>query len=186
MIPDYLTRYYQQGENPFLSLNMLPLDKADEVRRNHCKKLNIDNFYADETYLQNRIEIEQWMYKEFVRKGGKPKEKVPIYMTLGESVGGGDIRLDIQQNACELKIPLKYLDLECISFTLEDSMVDLIFDDNCKLIDVRRTNTPNVYLFEEIQAVADRYHIYDEPVVHYFEAQVWNQDMLKQFLFSNK
>ncbi len=184
MLPNYLTRYYQHGENPFLSLNMLPIDQANEIRRNHCKKLNINNFYADDKYLQSRTEVERWIYNEFIKKGGEPKSKVPIYMTLGESVGGGDIRKDIQQNSCELKIPLKYLDLERISFTLEDSMVNLIFDENCKLVDIHNTTTPNVYLFKEIQAIAEKYHIYDEPVKHYFEAQVWDIDMLQKYLCS--
>ena len=118
-VPDFLTRYYVKGENPYLSLNDYPFEQANNIKKAHCKLYNINGFYADDSYLIERRKIEKWIYEQLVSKGGKPECDVPIYMTLGESPGGEyDIRADIQKDAAELKIPLDRLDLLAITLRL--------------------------------------------------------------------
>ena len=180
-VPDYLTRYYVHGENPFLSLNDYSFEKANEIKKNHCRRNNIGGFYAEDDYLVHRKEIEKWIYKQLVAKGGNPQTEVPIYMALGESPAGEfDIREDIQKDAEALKIPLSCLDLSAISFTFPDSMYRFITDDNGTVVGGERMDTPDVYLYHELEEVISKY----KTDSHYIEAQVWNRKMLLDYLNS--
>ncbi|MDF2821307.1 MAG: hypothetical protein K0R15_1748 [Clostridiales bacterium] len=178
-IPDFLTRYYVHGENPFNSLNDYPFEQACEIKKKHCIRNNISGFYAEDDYLIQRKEIEKWIYNQLVTKGGNPQNTVPVYMALGESPQGDfDIRVDLQKNADEIKIPIKCLDLSAISFTFPDSMYRFVTDSNGNIVGGERTNTPIVYLYSELEEVISRY----KTDLHYIEAQVWNREMLFDYL----
>ena len=178
LVPSFLTRYYVEGENPFISLNDHPFEKANELKKEHCKRNNIGYFYAEDDYLLHRREIEHWIYNKLIEKGGNPKNNVPIYMTLGESPNGEyDIRADIQRNAAEIRIPIDELDLSAVTFTFPDSMYKFILNENGDIVGGERTNTPDVYLYNELESVIKRYRT-DK---HYIEAQVWNREMLAKF-----
>jgi len=180
-VPDYLTRYYQQGEYPFLSLNDLPFEEANKVKRAVCRKNGIGRFYAQDDYLVHRKEIERWLYRELIRLGGKPADDVPVYMTLGDSPEGEyDIRTEVQKNAVGIRIPIKEIDLSAVTFTYPDSMYEHIVDTNGNLITGRRTNTPRVYTYEELPPVVRKYRIYDNYRFN-IEAQVWNREMLHKY-----
>ena len=183
-VPDYLMRYYKKGEDPFLSLNDLPLAEANRVKRRHCEEDDIGGFYAEDGYLPNRREIEHWIYGQLIAKGGHPTCTVPVYMTLGESpTGQFDIRADLQKNAAELRIPVAALDMAAVTFTFPDSMYQIVLDDDDNLVAGGRTNTPVVYMYREIEAVMRKYEGYLD--THYIEAQVWNREMLKNFMDKN-
>lgn len=180
-IPDYLTRYYQKGEYPFMSLNDLSLHEANEVKRRHCGKNDIGDFYAQDDYLVHRIEIEKWIHWELLRLGGKPENEVPVYMTLGESPEGMyDIRTELQKNGEEIKIPIREIDLSAVTFTYPDSMYEHIYDAEGNFISGRRTNTPRVYTYQDLPAIIQKYRIYDNYRFN-IEAQVWDRDMLHNY-----
>lgn len=180
-VPDYLTRYYQKGEYPFLSLNDLPFEEANRVKLSHCKKNGIGDFYAQDDYLIHRREIERWIYRQLIRIGGKPKNEVPVYMTLGESPEGDyDIRLALQKNAEEIRIPVQEIDLSAVTFTYPDSMYEFIEDADGNVIGGRHTNTPEVYTYQDLPSVIQKYRVY-ENYKYNIEAQVWNREMLHIF-----
>jgi hypothetical protein len=180
-IPEYLTRYYQKGEYPFMSLNDLPLEEANKVKAAYCQKNGIGLFYAQDDYLIHRKAIEQWMYNELIRLGGKPTSKVPIYMTLGDSPEGEyDIRADLQKNAEEIRILLKEIDLSAVTFVYPDSMYELVQDADGKIIDGRRTNTPKVYMYRDLPELIQKYRVYEQNIFS-IEAQVWNRETLHQY-----
>jgi len=180
-VPAFLTRYYQKGEYPFMSLNDLPFEEANRVKRAYCIKNNIGLFYAQDDYLVHRKEIEKWLYNELVRLGGKTANDVPVYMTLGESPEGEfDIRTDLQKNADEIRIPLEEIDLAVVTFVYPDSMYELVQDADGKIIDGKRTNTPEVYLYRDLPELYKKYRV-DEQNVFSIEAQVWNREMLHQY-----
>jgi len=180
-LPNYLTRYYQKGEYPFLSLNDLPLKEANRVKLAHCIKNGIGGFYAQDDYLIHRREIERWIYKQLIKIGGKPKNKVPIYMTLGESPEGDyDIRLGLQKNAEEIRMPIQEIDLSSVTFTYPDSMYEFVGDADGNVIGGRRTNTPEVYKYQDLSSVVRKYRIYENYRFN-IEAQVWNREMLHEF-----
>jgi hypothetical protein len=180
-IPDFITRYYQPGEYLFMSLNDLPLDQANRVKAQYCKKNNIGKFYAQEDYLVHRKEIENWIYHELVRLGGRPVDTVPVYMMLGESpLGEYDIRGELQQNAGVIKIPLEEIDLSAVSFTYPDSMYEHIVDDHGNIVSAGRTNTPVVYTYNDLSAVVKKYRVYENYRFN-IEAQVWDRAMLHRY-----
>ena len=183
-LPTYLTRYYISGEDPFISLNDLSLDQANRIKKLHCLKNNISDFYAKDEYLIHRLEIEKWIYNQLLLKGGIPANTVPIYMCLGDSPKGKyDIRGDIQKNSVEIKIPLSALDLRTVTFTYPDSMYKFLLDENNKIIGGERTNTPAVYFYSELKTAIRNYKDGNEKMEdHYIEAQVWNREQLHKYL----
>ena len=179
--PTYLTRYYQKGEYPFLSLNDLPFEAANKVKLAHCNRNDIEDFYAQDDYLAHRREIERWIYQELIRLGGRPKNEVPVYMTLGESPEGEfDIRAELQKNAEEIRIPLGEIDLAAVTFTYPDSMYEFVEDANANVISGRRTNTPKVYRFEDLPLIIRKVGVYERYRFN-IEAQVWNREMLHEY-----
>ena len=178
-VPTYLTRYYTKGENPFISLNDLPPEEANRVKMRHCVRNGISGFYAEDDYLVQRREIERWIYGQLVSKGGNPQTNVPVYMTLGEApTGEYDIRADVQMGAVEIRIPVGQIDLSAVTFTFPDSMYRFVLDEHGAIVGGERTNTPDVYLYNELEDVIGKYAT-DE---HYIEAQVWNRSMLQRFM----
>jgi hypothetical protein len=181
VVPEFLTRYYQKGEYPFMSLNDLPFEEANRVKQAHCKKNGIGFFYAQDDYLVHRKEIEQWIYRELIRLGGKPVNEVPVYMTLGESPEGEfDIRLDLQKNAEEIRIPIGEIDLSAVTFTYPDSMYEILLDSDGNEIGGGRTNMPKVYMYGDLPPVIQKYRIYENYRFN-IEAQVWNREMLHKY-----
>ena len=181
MVPDYLTRHYQKGEYPFLSLNDLPLKEANKVKQVYCRRKGIVDFYAQDDYLIHRREIEKWIYRELIRIGGRPKNEIPVYMVLGKSPEGDyDIRSELQKDAEEIRIPVKEIDLSAVTFTYPDSMYEHIVDADGNLIGGRRTNKPRVYTYEELPSVIKKYRVYDDYRFN-IEAQVWNREMLHEY-----
>jgi hypothetical protein len=186
IVPDFLTRYYPKGEYPFVSLNELPYEEANKIKKKHCERNGIGFFYAEDDYLIHRREIETWIFNQLIAKGRRPKCSVPVYMVLGESPKGEfDIRLDIQKDACEFRIPVTALDMSSVSFTYPDSMYELMYDGIGNVIGGKRTNTPKVYTYEELPELIQRYNIYSY-YLHYIEAQVWDREILQQIWEKNK
>lgn len=180
-VPTFLTRYYQKGEYPFMSLNDLPFEEANRVKKAYCKKNGIGLFYAQDDYLIHRREIEKWIYEELIRLGGRPENEVPVYMTLGESPEGKfDIRAELQKHAEEIRIPVQEIDLSAVTFTYPDSMYEFIQDADGNVITGRRTNTPQVYMYEDLTSVIQKYRIYENYRFN-IEAQVWNREMLHEY-----
>jgi hypothetical protein len=186
ILSNYLTRYYTNGEDPFTSLNDLPLEQANELKRKHCLRNNIGGYYAQDEYLVHRLEIEKWIYGQLLLKGGNPKNNVPIYMCLGESPINSefDIRHDIQKDAMEIKIPIEYLGLTAITFTYPDSMAKFTVDENGKLVKAELTRTPEVFLYNELENGLKKYK--ENGLIkmeeHYIEAQIWNREILYEYM----
>ena len=181
-IPNYLTRYYTPGTYPLTSLNDYSLEQANAIKLAHCARNNIGGYYARDEYLIHRRKIEKWIYAQLIQKGAKPKNDVPIYMTLGESpTGEYDICADIQRSASEVRISIESLDLSAVTFTYPDSMYKFIYDDNGNKISSEMTETPHVYLYDELPQVIEKYKVYDL-YEHYIEAQVWDREMLAGLL----
>ena len=101
-------------------------------------------------------------------------------MTLGESPKREyDIGVDIQKNPAKIRIPIDEIDISALTFTFPDSMYQIILDANGNFINGGRTNTPTVYLYNEIEDVMKTYRDYLSD--HYIEAQVWNREMLLKY-----
>jgi len=185
LIPNYLTRYYVAGENPFTSLNDLPLEDANAIKMMASDKYGWGGFYAQYDYLIHRREIEKWIYSELSKKGGHPQDDIPIYMFLGDCNGGFD---KFGSDTTCLIIPIDALDLSSISFVWPDSMYEMLVNDKGELTgEGRRTNTPKVFMYHELIEVVERVNEFNSiknrqvPFPASIEAQVWNRDMLESW-----
>ena len=185
MIPEFLTRYYVAGENPFTSLNDLALAEANVIKMRASDKYDWGGFYAQDDYLVHRREIEQWIRSQMREKGGKPVDDVPVYMFLGDVNGQFD---KFGADTVSLQIPLADLDLSAVSFAWPDSMYEMVVDENGNFTgEGTRTNTPRVYMHDELsiavdcvarfQAACGKDAFSGVPV----EAQVWDRSMLQRW-----
>ena len=177
MIPDYLTRYYVAGENPFTSLNDLPMDEANRIKLAASDKYGWGGFYAQNDYLIHRREIEKWICGEFIKKGGKPRDEVPIYAFLGDTQGKFE---KFGEDTSVLRIPLSALDCSAISFVWPDSMYEAETDESGF---TGRTDTPKVYRLYELDAVMEAVSTYNalpnrQAPLAMVEAQIWDRAML--------
>ena len=184
MIPDYLTRYYVAGEYPFTSLNDLPLEEANAIKMAASDKYEWGGFYAQYDYLIHRREIEKWIHRKMCEMGGNPMDDIPVYMFLGDVNGKFD---KFGADTASLRIPLHEIDLSAVSFVWPDSMYEMVVDGNGDFTGAgKRTNTPKVYMYHELDEVAglvSRYNAVQGKKVPAacIEAQVWDRKMLEKW-----
>ncbi|MGV2831838.1 hypothetical protein [Myxosarcina sp. GI1(2024)] len=81
-IPDYITHYYSQSSDILKNICSQPDDEAGELLRN--LKESGKRIWLHPGYLEERCQVEAWLYKEFINKGKKPHLKHPLYFVLGE------------------------------------------------------------------------------------------------------
>jgi hypothetical protein len=62
-------------------------------------------------------------------------------------------------------------------------MYELVYDEDGRVIDGIRTNTPTVYLYEEIHELIGRANLFDDS--YYIEAQIWDRERLHE-IWNNK
>ncbi len=167
-IPDYLSYFYRSGQLPFEVLSDLSEDVAERILQNDVL------WRGDGTYLRHRKKQERYLRDRFVEKGGQPRRRHPIYMILGDSPSGPH-SLDAQYDH-KLVIPLFIFGSEDISFTYPDSLYKVPLNDLGKVY-LERWQAPSVYRMEELEALVERYRVYDFNN-HYIKAQVWNDEPL--------
>ncbi len=180
-IPDYLTRYYVAGEDPFTSLNDLPLEEANKIKMLASDKYSWGGFYAQYEYLVHRLEIERWIRGELLKKGGRAKDEVPVYAFLGDVPEKFE---KFGEDTARLRIPLCALDCSALSFVWPDSMYEAEKDASRFTGACRRTNAPRVYALNELEsAVAEAAAFNALPnrraPFAMVEAQIWDRAMLR-------
>jgi hypothetical protein len=144
-------------------------------------------------YVDERREVEAWVRREFIHKGGKPHLTNPLYFVLGandEFFGKGGFFS--HAHPAKLEIPLSILPSAIISFTYPDSMASLgIASDTTEQGEFfRKPFHGQVFTLEEIRGVVDEYGMpgdrwkYEERWRHdrYIEAQVWDDRPIREFI----
>lgn len=56
-------------------------------------------------------------------------------------------------------------------------MYELVYDQEGRIINGVRTNTPKLYLYNEIQDLINQQNVFN-PYIYYIEAQVWDRESL--------
>jgi hypothetical protein len=189
---DHLIHFYRRGTEPFQSLSALPDSEAMQVMADfYVEEAIIWERFKDPTqYLRARRQVEQWLYKEFVAKGGDPQESYPIYMVLGRSrwlLRMADAAT--LATTAEIQVPLSIF-RECdVSFTYPDSMVSWLLE---------KQKPPKYYLpdyhgklftLSEIRSIIESNGLPGEGwgtnlpdhLANYIEAQVWNHKPLLEY-----
>lgn len=118
-VPDFVTHYFEKDVGAFKSMTDAGRLRAREIffdlKRNGTgakSKFTVE-------YLDLREEVERWLYQEFIRAGGNPQRKNPIYTVLGSC----DWLMDWYDNGCKQILPLKSIKHKQASFTYPDSMI---------------------------------------------------------------
>lgn len=183
-VPDFISHYYEAERGPLQSVTSHEKEKAREIIRQITARKEGFSSNRPPQYIDWRMEVEEWLRKGFVAKGGNPKKATPHYFVLGEC----DWLLSWYKNGAVLKKRLCDIDPAQISFTYPDSMVSYqlnqyhIKGDNplYKTSDYREYHG-NVYLYKELHDVIARYGMPTGKTIEgkntshemYIEVQVW-------------
>ncbi len=185
----FLTHYYRDGTTPFKSLSAL--SETEAIKK--MKKLYVDNeiwgrFREPVWYLRKRKKTESWLKKQFISKGGLPKEDYPIYMILGKCE---KIEKNMEeQKLAKIQIPLSDFREKDVSFTYIDSMFSY---------ELGREKSPEYYQPEyhgKVFTLSEIYTLFKErglpekgwwgnlpdDFFPYIEVQVWNHRILSRYL----
>jgi hypothetical protein len=186
---DFLIHFYKRGSEPFRSLSSLPDAEASQIMKDLYIEGSIfwERFKDPAWYLQARRQTEGWLRREFIAKGGEPREEYPIYMVLGLS-------LWVERHADpatlatteQISVPLALFGEGDISFTYPDSMVTSLVaylkDPSYYLPDLHG----KVFTLSEMRAILEIRGSPDrgwgltlpDHLANYVEAQVWNREPL--------
>ncbi len=189
---EYLTHYYKAETAPFRSLSALPETEKIQI----MNELYVDNpmwgrFKDPARYLRERKETELWLRKEFISKGGCPKEQYPIYMIMGvcdlieKNMADGEI--------AKIQIPISGFKEEDVSFTFIDSMFSFSLGRDKSTEYYQPKYHGKVFTLSEILSIIKEK---GSPVdgwwgklpydfFPYIEAQVWNHKLLRGYLNQN-
>ena len=167
----YIVNYCHKSCVPLKNIMRLPKEQAFALAYEMAEKnKNTTAFYrfADfENYYYERLETDELLYKRFLELGGKPAEKHPLSFVLH----GSDFLGNWFDNGIVIKIPLRRIPSELISFTYGDSMT------------VRKMQGNFTMLTKEMLAeTAENYNGTTEDFIseinkqyHYIEVQVWDK-----------
>lgn len=183
----FIYRYFKLGTHPFKSIS----DFCDAeiivfMRRNFPDH----SWFHDnpEERIRRRRRIENWLLDQFVLSGGEPKTNHPCYLTLGKSAF---LRESGAYDA-EIEIPLQLFSSKNISFTYPDSFFS---ESLSRRRDHELYNSElngRLFTIDEVLDLLTQnkfpqnvqmdtpYYKFD----FYIEAQVWDYDILNNFMAS--
>ena len=178
VLPNYLSHYYENSIGPFVNLSDLPLEGAEaqleRIRRAGCTFAS----HRSADYLAVRRELEMRVRNIFIQKGGKPKRESPHYMILGSCSWG----ISWYVNGQELRIPLTDFSPEIMSFTYGDTFPAMRYQDN-------KPYRGQVFCLDEISKIVLQFDLpqnWNPDGLHgpdrYIEAQIWDDEPLKDYL----
>jgi hypothetical protein len=171
VLPNYIQYYFRRNQELFSVLSDMDDSEAIRILGNDTQ------WRAEGTYIFERKKHEEHMRETFIRNGGIPKMKYPIYAILGESPCG---EYDLE-NEYEYKIvvSLEIFNDTDISFTYPDSLYEVPIDDLEKY-DLNRCDSPKIVMRKDIEETIWRYKPYSIGN-HYVEVQIWNIDKLESY-----
>lgn len=165
-----LVNYRHVNSEACKSIISLSLEDAKKLAENLYKNSSCkahrrfgDVFVS---YYQDRKKVEQWIFDNFIKLGGTPKLKHPIYFTLQDSKEFADNFYPYK----EIKLRLNEIEDEDISFTFGDSM-KLYYDGTLNKVFTKKELLKHLELIdrknkEHLSNIIEQYGI--------IEAQVWN------------
>ncbi len=169
-----IVNYCHPNCKPLQNIMRLPKDEAFALAYAMAEQnKNTTSFYrfADfEHYYPERMKTDELLFKRFSELGGKPLQKHPLSFVLQ----GSDYLNEWFDCGIVIKVSLKSIPLDCISFTYGDSQSTLKrFGDFTMLTKdmlFKAISDFNGTIEEFLIDVARRYR--------YIEAQVWDDDCL--------
>ncbi len=184
-----LAHLYKRGTVPFRSISALSDAEAIDIMRALYREGSViwERFKEPADYLQLRRQVEEWLRREFIAKGGQPRTDYPIYMVWGRSKWMETMIDEITlATTMEIQVPLSMFNEKAVSFTYPDSMVSFILN---------MERNPDYYLSEyhgQVFTLAEMRAILEVnglpgykwgaelpgDMANYIEAQVWDHEPL--------
>ncbi len=193
---DSLSHLYKRGTIPFRTISALADAEAIDVMQSLYMEGAViwERFKEPAEYLKLRKQVEEWVRREFIAKGGRPRAEYPIYMVWGRSKWMETMVDEITLATTEeIHVPLSMFDEKAVSFTYPDSMVSY-------LLNIERN--PDYYLPEyhgqvftlaEMRAILEMNGLpgyrwgteLPSDMANYIEAQIWDHEPLLAFMGMN-
>ena len=180
-----LYRYFEKGNNPYLTLSDLPDEEAQSIQ-DVLKES--DNVYTkrdyDGKYMYYRRIVEDNVRLAFINKGGKPVRKTPLYFVLGESHETNSIAY-MEWYKCPdyIEIPMNKINAATVSFTYGDSFIENHPEhrDQSKYCETVLTYEEILRVIQDSGWPQDSVKD-DSPfwVPRYIEAQVWCNETMRK------
>jgi len=165
-----IIHYYHSECIPLNSITELPEKEAFEM----AKKIGENNgtsffrFKDFVNYYPRRIKTEKYLYDWFIKSGGKPTTKHPLYFVVENS----DFFFNWFDKGKIIKIPLSIIDKSHVSFTMGDSCSEF-----------NKGNLRDPFLKEELYELINEFNgninlmldsIYKKYDIKYIECQLWD------------
>jgi len=165
-----IVHYYHSKCIPLNSITELPENEAFEM----AKKIGEndgESFYRFKdfvNYYPRRIKTEKYLYDWFIKSGGKPKTKNPLYFVVESS----DFFYNWYDKGKTIIIPLSKIDTRHISFTIGDSCSEY-----------NKNNLKKPFLKEELYEIINEFNgninlmledITKKYEIKYIECQLWD------------
>ncbi len=173
----YLHHYFNRENGPFRSISELSEAQAGEVFHSMARYLYerdgkvynpaaMDGMIAQRQGLRRKLEAE--MRQKFIEKGGKAPRAFPYYLILSDKQAPEKALLAFYRNGDYLTIPVEKIDMDTVSFTYGDSMVQYYHPQGGKF--------ELVYTYAEIRKLIEArgWVGKDENDWGFVEAQLWS------------
>lgn len=186
---DYLIHLYKRGTTPFRSLSSLSDTDAIDLMQALYMEGSVfwERFKEPAGYLQLRKQVEEWLRRAFIAKGGQPQAAYPIYMAWGRSKWMQTM-LDTTTLATtvEIQVPLSALSESVVSFTYPDSMVSFLLNMERNPEYYLPAYHGQVFTYPEMRAIIETQGLpgygwgteLPSEMANYIEAQVWDHEAL--------
>ena len=185
-----IVHYCHSSCKPFFNICRFPKDEAFALAYKMADEIAAANPEANshyrfakgekgfESYYPRRMITDEYLYNMFTSLGGKPKEKHPLSFVLQ----GSEFLDNWFGNGLKIKIPLKTIPSEYVSFTLGDSMAMLLKKDGEMVQEIQEgkltmyTKEMLLNIIKEYNGTIDNYMNEIKEKYKYIEVQLWNDD----------
>jgi len=170
-----IIHYYHSNCNPLNSITELPekeaFEMAEIIGKNKGTSFNRFNDFIN--YYPLRIKTEEYLYNWFIKSGGIPKTKNPLYFVLE----GCNYLYNWFEKGNIIKISLSEIDIEHISFTIGDSCSEF-----------NKGNLQEPFLKNRLYDMLNGFNgdiklildnIYQKYGIKYIECQLWDNKYIK-------
>ena len=159
-------RFFEKKEGPLVTIRKHTKQEVDELGR----RVGITNI--QEIY-NNRVLIENWLYRQFVKKGGKPENKIPYYAAVYDKLPiDNQLHVRFQEPQC-IRIPMSAFPKSSVSFTFGQSPRALTRKDN-------HPTRRKVLTWDEAEWAINTFP-YDHNEGTWLEMQIWEESIIRQF-----
>lgn len=190
---DYLLHVYRRGSEPFRTLSALPEIEALRIMQRLYMEGSIfwERFRDPKGYLEFRRNVEQALGESFRNKGGRPVDRHPIYLVVGNPrwMQTASDRKTLETTET-LRVPLSVLNQDTVSFTYPDSMVSALIAIEKNPAYYEPEYHGQVFTLSEMSEIIEQRGLPGEGwetrmpphYAHYIEAQVWDRKALTEYL----